>query len=109
MNQTAARAINKERHYDNESVELVRSLSSCMLSHDSGQGFAAAELIEGSIKGMKCGISLPDLSQPDTLDKENTPCMKLHRFIYCILQDTTEQNKQSCNAMARLQPVMVVV
>lgn len=50
MNQTAAKAINKERHYGNESVALVRSFSSCMLSHDSGQGFSAARLIEGSIK-----------------------------------------------------------
>lgn len=50
MNQTAAKAINKERHYGNESVELVRSLSLRMLSHDSGQRFSPTLLIEGSIK-----------------------------------------------------------
>lgn len=50
MNQTAAKAINKERHYGNESVELVRSLSMCMLSHDLGQGICHTVLIEGYIK-----------------------------------------------------------
>lgn len=42
MNQTPAKAINKERHYGNERVELVRSPPSCMLSHDSGQRFSTA-------------------------------------------------------------------
>lgn len=50
VNQTAAKAINTERHYGNEAMVLVRSLTLCMLSHNSGQRFFATWLIEGDIK-----------------------------------------------------------
>lgn len=42
MNQTAATAINKQRHYDNGNVKIVRSMSLCMFNQDSGQGFYIA-------------------------------------------------------------------
>ena len=59
MNQTAAEAINKDRHYGNESVELVRSPSLRMLSHDSGQGFSVTWVIDGSIKGRGAELAYP--------------------------------------------------
>lgn len=85
MNQTAAKAINKERHYGNESVELVRSLSSHMLSHDSGQGFCATGLIEGNIK--EWGAELLYLichTQTCWQKKENCLWTTLH-WVYLII------------------------